>query len=84
MKKEIIINVTNKRAYFPAAEISKDFVEYLKSKFQATRCVVDDNEVALLDLVDDFIKIDLVEDFMKPISAYIIDKEKEGFVVIAK
>lgn len=75
MNKEIIINVTNKRAYFPAAEIAKDFVEYLKSKFQATRCVVDDNEVALLDLV---------EDFMKPISAYIIDKEKEGFVVIAK
>ena len=75
MNKEIIINVTNKRAYFPAAEIAKDFVEYLKSKFQATRCVVDDNEVALLDLV---------EDFMKPIATYIIDKEIEGYVVFTK
>lgn len=75
MKKEIIIDLVKKCVTFSATDVANEFVEYIKSKFQATRCVVDDNEVALLDLV---------EDFMKPISAYIIDKEKEGFVVIAK
>lgn len=75
MKKEIIIDLVKKCVTFSATDVANEFVEYIKSKFNTAQCVVTDNVVEL---------IDLVEDFMKPIAAYIIDKEQNGYVVIAK
>lgn len=75
MKKEIIIDLVKKCVTFSATDVANEFVEYIKSKFNTAQCVVTDNVVEV---------IDLVEDFMKPIAAYIIDKEQNGYVVIAK
>lgn len=75
MKKEIIIDLVKKCVTFSATDVANEFVEYIKSKFNTAQCVVTDNVVELIGLAEDMIKL---------IAAYAVDKEKEGFVVIAK
>lgn len=75
MKKEIIIDLVKKCVTFSATDVANEFVEYIKSKFNMAQCVVTDNVVEVIDLVEDVIKL---------IADYVVDKEQNGYVVIAK
>lgn len=75
MKKEIIIDLVKKCVTFSATDVANEFVEYIKSKFNTAQCVVTDNVVEVVDLVEDVIKL---------IADYVVDKEQNGYVVIAK
>lgn len=75
MKKEIIIDLVKKCVTFSATDVANEFVEYIKSKFNTAQCVVTDNVVEVIDLVEDVIKL---------IADYVVDKEQNGYVVIAK
>lgn len=75
MKKEFIIDLVKKCVTFSATDVANEFVEYIKSKFNTAQCVVTDNVVEVIDLVEDVIKL---------IADYVVDKEQNGYVVIAK